>query len=131
MINRTIGGMIRMSISIVRTATPYLVILFCALVGFSLVFHGLFYDENAVWEEFNTTMRTLFTFTLGNLDFTLFNEPDGWGMWFTIVWALISNIILLNILIAVLSGEYNNLSSKIIADGIVIMYDNWYLAKYT
>lgn len=80
LINRNYGGMIRMTALIVKKCMPYLLIFIVMTLSFASFFHGIFFEENAVFEHYDTTLRTLFDFTLGNVDFTLFTDDTGLGM---------------------------------------------------
>lgn len=69
------------------------------------------------------SMRTVFDFSIGNVDFEVFPDETGLGMWITIIWVFVSTISLLNILIALLSNEFEDAMSTSNTQYIKFLYD--------
>lgn len=122
--------MLRISMLIIFEILPYLFSMLVMLLTFALLFYSLFYDENEAFESYTMSFRTLFDFMIGNVDFELFKDKTGEGMWLTFLWVLLSTIMALNILIALLNENYGKLAPKPRADYIANLYQHWTYNRY-
>jgi hypothetical protein len=110
MLNSRTGSMAYMAVLIIEDILPYLVVLGSVIFSFTVIFFGLFYDKSDRFVSLQISFRTVFDFTIGNVLFTIYEEWELLGMYITIIYAIISTIALLNILIAVLSAKFDEVN---------------------
>lgn len=78
-----LGSIHRISLLIVQEVFAYLLMLLLILLIFAMLFYSLFFNENQAFESYIMSVRTAFDFMIGNVDFGLFNDETGEGMWVT------------------------------------------------
>jgi hypothetical protein len=108
------GPFLRMIYLIVLRVINFLVIYFCLVFCFSGVFTAMFNTSNPVYfPDFNTSFRSLFSATLNVWDIESFVDHKILGACFLAGWEILSQVILLNILIALLSNVFGDLNEVV------------------
>lgn len=87
----------------IKNLFSFLVILLVTILSFSTLFNILYRSSLAPYSSYALTVRTLIGVTLGNISF---DDHDAWASIFLIFFILLTNIILLNLLIAILTNAY-------------------------
>ena len=97
----------------------YDILIFMILFGIELVIFAsigtLLFSSISSYSDFYTTIKTLFEIAMGSWDFSTLssnNKSEYLGDIFTFVVVVINNILLLNLLIAILASTYGLLESK-------------------
>jgi len=110
--NRQHGIFVIVLLSMLRDVVNFMYI-FCLVVwGFAIIFYGIF-REMEVFSTFSSTLTTLFGCSLGKFHYGWFQEhPSGLGETLLTVYLIISTVILLNLLIAILTQTYEELTSQ-------------------
>jgi hypothetical protein len=129
LITRSFGPMIRMVFIVMGDVAVFLGIFLLAQVSFSIFAHSIFYMEpefSDIW----VSLRTLYQWSLGGIDFSVFTERAEWGSLLGVVWMFVSAVILLNLLIAVLSVRYEQLAPQCTADYVSSLYRQYSLTHY-
>jgi len=116
---------------IIKAILPFIFILVFSVFAISTIFWIIYYDELHQFNSIEMSFRTIFDFTIGNVDFGIFNDETGLGMWLTIIWVFISTISLLNIMIALLSSEFEDVISSTNAYYIQFIHNIWVYNGYT
>lgn len=114
---------------IVRSILPFLLIVVFFIFSASLLFYSIFYEEEA-FKSLEMSIRTIFDFSIGNVNFSVFQNDTGIGMWLTILWVFVSTITMLNILIAILSYKFDDIIRSTDAYYISLLYDIWVYNRY-
>lgn len=104
---RSIGSTLRILSSILYSIIPFLTILFYTIFTFGIILFAAFYSINDKFSSVEKSFVTMFDFTIGNVDFESFNGDKG-GIILTIIWIILANILLMNILIAILSSKFSS-----------------------
>ena len=120
------GPFLRMIYLIVLEVVNFLVIYFCLLICAAGVFTAMFNNSSVKFADFNTSMRTLFSATLNVWDIFEFDDNEYLGGTFLAFWEILSQVILLNILIALLSNVFGELNEVVDSEhsSVVIAYYN-------
>ena len=112
--SRTFGPLIRTLINML-----YQLMLFslCIIILLGFIFGGrIAFIEFYEFRSFNSTFIFLFDALLGNYEFSVFDNSQyglgAYGKIYLIVYLTLSNIVLLNFLIAILSDTYSHLNEK-------------------
>lgn len=102
----------------------FFTILFCLGICSAAIFTALFNHISADYINFSTSIRTLFSSALGGFNLNAFNEHRGIGALFLGVYLLLANVMLLNLLIALLSNVYSDLIVRVDGEhrAVVISY---------
>lgn len=66
--------------------------------------------------NFSTSIRTLFSAMLGNFDLTAFTEHTDVGAVLLGIYLLMANVLMLNLLIALLGNVYSDLVERVDAE---------------
>ena len=109
-----LGPLIKMILFMAWEIIIFMVLFTIVLVIYSSVGTLLFYSVDA-YQDFWTTFITLFSGTLGNFDFTVFNgNPKGklLGNVYLISFLILTAILLLNLLVAILTSVYSRFEDK-------------------
>ena len=107
------GPFLRMIYLMFKESIDFFVIFLCLLVFSASVFTALFNDKSYKFPDFFTSMQSLYASALGSIDLTAFTEYEFLGGIFYGAYLLVSNVVLLNLLIAILSNVYEDLSSRV------------------
>lgn len=98
------------------------------LIVFVGICHSLFHDNtpDGSFTSFDYSIRRLFDIALGNVDLNLFDSLKDMGYIVIVIYSVTSNILLLNLLIAVLSNVYEQLKARVDAEynSVLIKYFN-------
>jgi hypothetical protein len=114
--NKTFGPMVqiltKMMTKLMIFGTIYLMVFFICIAAASVAFFDI--DE---FESIGSSARYLFSSSLGEFDYSIFSSPkliksETFGYLFLTFYLIITNVILLNFLIAVLSDIYTELKKK-------------------
>lgn len=127
---RTFGQWIRMIFIITKDIIVFLLLYLLAVLSFALTYVVLFRREREQFGTIALSIRTLFQWSVAGVDSTIFTEREGLGSVLSLLWAFVSTIILLNLLIAVLSARYEALSPQVTADYASLMYQSYSQNRY-
>jgi len=128
---RTFGPWIRMIFIVTKSTLTFLVLFVLAVLSFATGFVYLFRRDGEYFGTIPLSIRTLFQWSVGGIDISIFTYREELGSILGILWAFVSTIILLNLLIAVLSARYEDLVPNITADYVSIMYQAYSQTRYT
>jgi len=128
---RTFGPWIRMILIVTKSTFTFLVLFVLVVLSFATGFVFLFRKDGEYFGSIQLSIRTLFQWSVGGIDTSIFTHREELGSVLAITWAFVSTIILLNLLIAVLSARYDDLAPKITADYVSIMYQAYSQTRYT
>jgi hypothetical protein len=123
-VNQNFGPTLRMMYSTFVDIIPFMSVFGVILICFAVSFHNFFY-ESPGYETLKASCTTLISAALGSFDFYSFESRKDLGFVLVMVWILIANILILNILIAVLSSRYEALSPQANADfvSLIVTYN--------
>jgi len=125
----TFGPILRMIFLTVRGVLAYLLIYLLTMLVFALSFTIIFW-RNASFESIEMSIRTLFTWSVGNLDPSIFTDSPEAGSVLSCAWALVSAVLLLNLLVAVLSMRLEHLSPQARADYVAVLYRSYTQTRF-
>jgi hypothetical protein len=116
---------------IIIDVSRYLFVYFVCVCVFAVAANLLFFREDEMYQTFSRSMITMFEASIGNPDFSIFawRKYTGWA--FLTVWIFLSAVILMNLLIAVLSNRYDELSPQANADYASLMYIYYSSTRFT
>ena len=109
------GSLIRMIYLLSIITTKYLVIYLIIIIAAATVYTTLFYKASTMYESYSTTFTTLFQGYLNNSKYQYFEYYNKLGAILCIIFVTIGGMILVNMLIILLSDEYEKLSNSVIA----------------
>ena len=127
---RTFGPWIRMIFVIVKDILVFLVIYFLAVVSFAMTYIMLFRHDSDYFGSIQLSIRTLFQWSVGGIDSSIFTVRQELGSVLSITWAFVSTIILLNLLVAVLSSRFDELAPQVTADYVSLIYRSYTQTRY-
>mmetsp|Transcript_20789 Transcript_20789/g.3363 ORF Transcript_20789/g.3363 Transcript_20789/m.3363 type:complete len:150 (+) Transcript_20789:71-520(+) len=107
----------------------FLILFFCLLICSAAVFTSLFNESGPSYVDFATSCRTLYAAALGNFNFESFTDNLALGGIMLGAYLLIANVLLLNLLIALLANIYSDVILKVDSEhrSVVIAYhDRWF-----
>jgi hypothetical protein len=119
-IDQHIGPILRMLFSTFLDITRFMLVFTVILLCFAVSFHNLFYDTEG-YSTLSQSLTTMISAALGSFDFYSFTSRDTLGHILLLVWVVIANILILNILIAVLSSRYTALAPQANADYVSLL----------
>lgn len=125
-VTSTFGKIITMVVIIFQDILPYLGLLGIVCYGYTMAGYVMF-SENAEYSSIAKSFKTLFSAATGNYSFDELIIREEVNVIFLISWVIVANVLMLNLLIAVLSSRYEKLAPKIQADYVSILY-NFYKA---
>lgn len=130
-ITRQFGPILKMIQIIIVDVSKYLFVYFISICIFAVAANLLFFRTGERYETFSRCMITMFEASLGSFDFSefTFRKYTGWA--FLTIWIFFSAVILLNLLIAVLSSRYNEISPQANADYASLMYTYYSSSRFT
>jgi hypothetical protein len=121
-ITRTFGKILSMITVIFSDIVPYLCLNLFVIIAFALLAHMTFYRADS-FSTFIQSVSTLFNASVGSFDMNTFDYTQmAEGSTFMTIWIVISNVMLLNLLIAVLSIRYETLAPEAEADYVTLLY---------
>jgi hypothetical protein len=121
-ITRTFGQILSMITVIFYDIVPYLCLNLFVILAFALLAHMIFYRADS-FSTFILSVSTLFNASVGSFDMNTFDySQTAEGSTFMSIWIVISNMMLLNLLIAVLSSRYEALAPEAEADYVTLLY---------
>jgi hypothetical protein len=126
--SRNFGPFLRMIYLMAGSVTTFLIIYACCLLCFAGVFTAMFNNDSVLYVDFNTTVRSLYAATLNVWDIYDFSENVLVGALVLSFWELLSQVILLNILIALLSNIFGELNAVVDSEHssvVVQFYNIW------
>jgi len=112
-ISKRFGPYLRMIYLMVGETVNFFIIFLCLLVCTSAVFTALFNDSNPDFIDFSMSLRMLYSGALGEFDLTKFTDDKILGSILFSIYLLLANVMLLNLLVALLSNIYTNLVDRI------------------
>ena len=127
---RLFGPVLRMMYVIIKDVGVFLVLYGLLVFSFTVFFVPLFRRDEEYFGSLQKGFRTLFQWTVSGIDGSIFTYREELGSFLTIVWALVSTILVLNILIAMLSTRYEQLSPQITSDYVSILYHSYKQTRY-
>ena len=98
--------------SMVIDTLPFMFLVISYLIIATAIFTTLFQDLNSIYMDFTSTIRTLFDGLMGGYTYKGFGEKEWIHMLMIWLHIFMSNILLLNYLIAILSQSYCEMLDK-------------------
>mmetsp|Transcript_7777 Transcript_7777/g.14861 ORF Transcript_7777/g.14861 Transcript_7777/m.14861 type:complete len:968 (-) Transcript_7777:2275-5178(-) len=120
-VTSTFGKIITMVVIIFKDIVPYLALLGIVSYGYTMAAYVMF-NANEEYRSIAMSFKTLFSAATGNFTFDMISYREEVCVIFLISWVILANILMLNLLIAVLSSRYEKLAPKIQADYVSILY---------
>lgn len=130
-ITRQFGPILKMIQIIIFDISRYLFVYFISICVFAVAANLLFFRDGEPYETFSRSMITMFESSLGNFNFETFSYRKYTGWAFLTIWIFFSAVILLNLLIAVLSSRYEELSPQANADYVSLMFTYYSSSRFT
>jgi hypothetical protein len=123
---KKLGPFLRMIFLMAKEVVNFFIIYGCLWLCCGAVFTSLFNESSFKFESFSISLRSLFAASLANFDLMAFEENEELGGILLGVYLLMANVMLLNLLIALLSNIYADLIEKVDAEhrAVVISYYN-------
>ena len=127
------GPLIRMIYLMLGTVLRFLFVYFCLIMMYVAIMTSLFYTKVESYSSYALTARTMFAASLANFSFDDFTQMDFEveivGTILLGIYLLISVVICLNLLIALLSNIYEQITSESDAEYRAVL-NNYYI-KYS
>lgn len=127
--NKRIGPFLRM-MNLMLAEHILFILTFAVLLFMSAaVFTAMFYHISDSYTSFLVSMRTLWAAALATFDMEAFGDYNIFGGLLLSIYLLLSNVMLLNLIIALLSNVYSNLMQRVDSGHhavVIIYYDRWY-----
>ena len=121
---KTLGLLVLMIQSMMVDVVTFIVVYLVSIYGFTVSFRALFYTVND-YSSTGTTFVTLFESTLGNFQFDNFdNTYKTVGVILLVLFLILTNVLLVNLLIAQMSSTYNRIIFKSREEWTFIKVDN-------
>lgn len=109
---KTLGLLVLMIQSMMLDVFTFIVVYIVNIYGFTVCFRAMFYTDND-YSSTGITFLTLFQSTLGEFDFDAFTGTFKMLGWLVMVLFLtLTNVLLVNLLIAQMSNTYNRIIQK-------------------
>ena len=112
---RSLGQLVIIVVAMMFDLANFLVIYIVFIVAFGITFHSLFVGTD-VYHEDSVTFLTLYSASLNNFDFTVFDEYDSSyvivGRLALLVFVTLTSIVLINLLIARMSSTHTKITEK-------------------
>ena len=125
--SKRLGPFLRMIYLMIGKVMNFFVIFFCLTICSAAVFTSLFHDSEP-YTNFSSSVRTLFSAALATFDMEGFENNKALGGVLLGMYLLMANVMLLNLLIALLSNVYSDLIIRVDSEhrAVVIAYYNRY-----
>jgi len=117
MVTKQFGVYIWMILMMMKVIFNFMIIYGAFLLCCSMIFCSFFYWDNKEFWDYSTSLSTLLNASFGNFTLDFFSERTviyGWIIYE--LYIAISSIFLFNMIIAVLSNVYQDLTAQIDAD---------------
>ena len=127
--DKTFGPYIRMIYLLITRTFTFFLIFFMLGLCFAAVITAIFYQDSSQFMDFSTSIKTQISAALGNLDIFGFDQYAGLGAILLGFWTILSNVILLNFVVALLTNIYRDLTDRVESEHAAIViryYDRWY-----
>ena len=108
------GSLIRMIYLLSIIVTKYLVIYLIIIIAAATIYTTLFYKASIMYESYSITFTTLFQGYLNNSKYQYFDYYKKFGAILCIIFVIVGGMILVNMLIILLSNEYEKLASSVV-----------------
>ena len=108
------GSLIRMIYLLSIIVAKYLVIYLIIIVASATIYTTLFYKASIMYDSYSKTFTTLFQGYLQNSKYQYFSYYKKFGAILCIIFVIFGGIILVNMLIILLSNEYEKLSASVV-----------------
>ena len=108
------GSLIRMIYLLSIIIAKYLVIYLIIIVASATIYTTLFYKASIMYDSYSKTFTTLFQGYLQNSKYQYFSYYKKFGAILCIIFVIFGGIILVNMLIILLSNEYEKLSASVV-----------------
>ena len=113
-LTRFLGPLVKMIQNMMHDIVIFMILFVTQLIVFACIGNLLFADTSS-YKNFYTAIKTLFNATMGNYVLESFQDSDKseyLGHAFLILFIILNNILMLNLLIAILSSTYALLEDK-------------------
>ena len=108
------GSLIRMIYLLSIIVAKYLVIYLIIIAASATIYTTLFYKASIMYDSYSKTFTTLFQGYLQNSKYQYFSYYKKFGAILCIIFVIFGGIILVNMLIILLSNEYEKLSASVV-----------------
>ena len=127
-LTKTFGQFLRIIYYMIGETLNFFIILLALFICASGVFTACFYESNPLFVSFDISLRTVFSDAMGGFDLTKFTNHLALGASFEAVYLMISNVVLLNLLIAIISNVYETLVEWVDSEhrNVIISYTEKY-----
>lgn len=131
MVTKAFGPFIRIVYFMIEETVNFFIILGALFLCAAGVFTAVFRVSGSNFPTFEISLRTVFADAMGEFGISAYNEHIALGGSFEAFYLMISNIVLLNLLIAIISNVYETLVLKVDSQhrNVVISYTekyNWH-----
>ena len=113
-LTRFLGPLVKMIQNMIADITIFMVLFSLQLVVFATM-GNLLFTSTSSYNTFWQSLGTLFSSALGNFDFTYLSDNDKsaiLGTVYLVLFIILNNILLINLLIAILSNTYSQLEDS-------------------
>ena len=108
------GSLIRMIYLLSIVIVKYLVIYLIIIIACATIYTTLFYKASIMYESYSITFTTLFQGYLNNSKYQNFYYYKKFGAILCLIFVIVGGLILVNMLIILLSNEYEKLSNHVV-----------------
>ena len=127
--DKTFGPFIRMIYLLITKTFTFFLIFFILAICSAAVITAIFYQNSYQFADFTTSIKTEISAALGNLDIFGFDQYAGLGAILLGSWTILSNVVMLNLIVALLTNIYKDLTDRVESEHAAIViryYDRWY-----
>lgn len=121
MTTNSYGPFIRIMFDVFWHVFVFLVIFTCITFLFAQCFTLFFVNSNVLFFEFYESFVTLFNTAFGQVFFDKFTDLDVFGFVALMLYSTLSNVILFNLIVAIINNLFNNLEEKADAENRAVL----------
>ena len=123
-VTKTYGQFLRIIYHMIGETLNFFIILLSLFICAAGVFTAIFYNSNPKFISFDISLRTVFADAMGGFDLTNYTSNLALGGTFEAFYLMISNVVLLNLLIAIISNVYETLVERVESEhrNVIISY---------
>lgn len=123
-VTKTFGQFLRIIYHMIGETLNFFIILLSLFICAAGVFTAIFYNSNPKFISFDISLRTVFADAMGGFDLTNYTSNLALGGSFEAFYLMISNVVLLNLLIAIISNVYETLVARVESEhrNVIISY---------
>ena len=121
MTTNSYGPFIRIMFDVFWHVFVFLVIFICITFLFAQCFTLFFVNSNVLFFEFYESFVTLFNTAFGQVFFNKFTDIDIFGYVALMLYSTLSNVILFNLIVAIINNLFNNLERKADAENRAVL----------